>query len=1540
MKKIITLFVFLTTTLFYAQNSGITYQAVIYNPNAEILPGNNNVNAVLSNKDICLRFSIKDASSNIEYQETQKVKTDEFGMVNLVVGSGGQVGGYAPNFNAIVWNSSNKKLQVEIDVTATCSGFIEVSDQDFSAVPFAYASKIAENISGIVAIANGGTGASTVAGAKTNLGLNNVDNTSDANKPISIATQAALNDKAPLASPALTGTPTVPTATIGTNTTQIANTAFVNSAIIAAATSDATATVKGKIKLTGDLGGTADAPTVPGLANKENTIAAGTTAQYYRGDKSWQTLDKAAVGLGDVNNTTDADKPVSTAAQTALNAKENTIAAGTTAQYYRGDKTWQTLDKATVGLGNVSNTADADKPVSTATQTALNTKENTIAAGTTAQYYRGDKSWQTLDKAAVGLGDVNNTTDADKPISTATQTALAAKEAAANKSADTALGTSDVLFPTQKAVKTYVDNQISAGVVDATATVKGKILLAGDLSGTADAPTVPGLTNKENTIAVGTTAQYYRGDKTWQTLDKAAVGLGNVNNTADADKPISTVTQTALSAKENTIATGTTAQYYRGDKTWQTLDKTTVGLGNVSNTADADKPVSTATQTALNAKENTIASGTTAQYYRGDKTFQTLDKAAVGLGNVSNTADADKPVSNDTQAALNLKANLASPTFTGDAKAVTATTGDNDTSVATTAFVSTAITNAATPVATTSDLGKIQLGGDLAGTGSTAAAPVITSGAITATKLGNDAVEESKIKNGSVTTTKIADNAVTNAKLGDIVSVNKGGTGSNMSNAGAGYVKQDTNGANFTTVSSIPVAHVDGAVRKVNGVAPVDGNVSVLLGRVFQGDNVDPTQANSIINVNTDTNLLNNTKESDIYIVVGNSDSANNGRTFIFNGTTWLEVAINLVSTDPRYVNTTGDTMEGDLTVPTGKKIILTDVPSNATDAANKMYVDTKIGGSGTSNFIPKFSGTSPSNTLADSSIFDNGNIGIGTTSPSTKLETVGEIKSRNSANSNSIVLDANNPSLDINSSSRKFRMGIYSGSTTYNSQIPGTMYLAGVDGVTQLSLNTPGLQPITFATDDWKERMRIQPDGKVGIGTTSPISLFSNAPSGTNFVGSNSATQSTTGISWLTNTAGYNTSLYNANDVVGSNGLQVKVANNSNQTYAFEVGQNTTQTGISKPLFDVLGNGSVGVGTNAPTGQFEVASTNGLTAVIRRGGTASLTPANLILQKTWNADPNTHAAVPSGEFVGRIVFSASNGSSYPTNGTDIVGYTVGTQSTSNNGGGILFRTMPFNVNPTTNSALERMRIDHNGYVGIGTTSPTTNLDVVGGFILKNTPSAGYTTGGYAMEFNTNSAAPRIDWLYQGQYVGQFSSDANDFLLKNSKPTTGGFSFYTADASSVGTVKVRIANNGNVGIGTSTISPPTAQLHTTGSVRFAGAGTPGAGKVLTSDASGNATWQSTPVNRQTANYTLTANDSKGVIIMDSAADVTVTVPTTLSEGFFCQVIQKGTGQVTVAGASGVTINSANGTKTRARYSSIGILMESGTEGYISGDSEF
>src|SRR5262245_24079465 len=92
-------------------------------------------------------------------------------------------------------------------------------------------------------------------------------------------------------------------------------------------------------------------------------------------------------------------------------------------------------------------------------------------------------------------------------------------------------------------------------------------------------------------------------------------------------------------------------------------------------------------------KEPIIAPGTAAQYWRGDKTWQTLDKVAVGLANVDNTSDANKPVSTAQAAAIALKVNKAGDTMTGAlilagiSTAPLATLGANTAQIASAAFV-------------------------------------------------------------------------------------------------------------------------------------------------------------------------------------------------------------------------------------------------------------------------------------------------------------------------------------------------------------------------------------------------------------------------------------------------------------------------------------------------------------------------------------------------------------------------------------------------------------------------------------------------------------------------------------------------------------------------------------------------------------------------------------------------------------------------------------------------------------------------------------
>ena len=124
--------------------------------------------------------------------------------------------------------------------------------------------------------------------------------------------------------------------------------------------------------------------------------------------------------------------------------------------------------------------------------------QSVITPGTTSQYYRGDKTFQTLDKTAVGLSNVDNTSDASKPVSTAQATAIALKENSANK-ATTMTGntTSNTLFLTAKAIYDWATGLFQTILVSGTniKTINGSSILgSGNLVvGGASNPSVVGI---------------------------------------------------------------------------------------------------------------------------------------------------------------------------------------------------------------------------------------------------------------------------------------------------------------------------------------------------------------------------------------------------------------------------------------------------------------------------------------------------------------------------------------------------------------------------------------------------------------------------------------------------------------------------------------------------------------------------------------------------------------------------------------------------------------------------------------------------------------------------------------------------------------------------------------------------------------------------------------------------------------------------------------------------------------------------------------
>lgn len=132
------------------------------------------------------------------------------------------------------------------------------------------------------------------------------------------------------------------------------------------------------------------------------------------------------------------------------------------------------------------------------------------------------------------------------------------------------------------------------------------------------------------------------------TLVKGDIGLGNVDNTSDANKPISTATQAALDGKASSSQgekADTAIQSING-KTGNsvTIVKGDLGLGNVDNTSDVNKPVSTATQTALDLKANSSVTISAGSGLTGGGNLTANRTVSLNPASISSLAKADSAV--------------------------------------------------------------------------------------------------------------------------------------------------------------------------------------------------------------------------------------------------------------------------------------------------------------------------------------------------------------------------------------------------------------------------------------------------------------------------------------------------------------------------------------------------------------------------------------------------------------------------------------------------------------------------------------------------------------------------------------------------------------------------------------------------------------------------------------------------------------------------------------------------------------------------------
>jgi hypothetical protein len=680
------LLAFLLSSQFaFAQSSGVNFQGIARNASGE----------PLVNQKISLRFAVIQSTESgaVEYQETKEVTSNGQGMFSVVIGDGAFLT-KTGNFSDINWKVSPKFLKVELDPQGG-TNFAVMGTSRLQAVPFAYYANgvDAENVQGVLPAVKGGTGVASISALKGALQLDQVSNTSDANKPLSTATQTALANKVDKVDGK------------------------------ALSTNDFTTAEKTKLAaITGTNTGDQD------LSGYATTSALATKVDKVQGKdlstNDYTTAEKTK--LAAITGTNTGDQDLSGLATTiALNSKANAA-----------DVTTSLATKVDKVQGKELSTNDYT--------TAEKTKLASITGTNT-----GDQD----------LSGYATTADlATKASTTLVTTSLNLKEDVSNKSILTDLGgqsTRDDLYPSQKAVKTYVDAQVATGGIQDGA-IQTRHLANGAVTGLKLATYITGYKNfidgagsvtlsntttsdidvNTGTIAVG-------GTSNWQSFTAGLSGkltevqFQTINPSSSGPAPVAYVEiYTGQGLAGTLLGTSATISISGMGRNWYVFDLNSTSINLVSGSIYTAR---------------LIVNTTNQNYVYGDNALYNGGVSSISSAWDLNIKTKIKQYNSDTflttSAANGLYGGLVSnATHTGEVTGATTLT----------------ITDAAVTASKIAN-GAVDLTTKVTGLLPTAN---IADGAITTAKLANNAVDLTTKVTGAIPTANIADGAVTSAKIG------------------------------------------------------------------------------------------------------------------------------------------------------------------------------------------------------------------------------------------------------------------------------------------------------------------------------------------------------------------------------------------------------------------------------------------------------------------------------------------------------------------------------------------------------------------------------------------------------------------------------------------------------------------------------------------------------------------------------------------------------------------------------------------------------
>ena len=467
-----------------------------------------------------------------------------------------------------------------------------------------------------------------------------------------------------LTSPSLTGTPIAPTAAAGTDTTQLATTAFVQDAIelvvgAAPGALNTLAEIAASLNDDADLSGTLtnsisekvskSGDTMSGVLNMNTSkiTSLGTATTDFDAANKLYVDQRTANAVGSHKDTT-----------TNIHGIADTANLVVTTDERLSDT--RTPSDNSVGTDKIQANAVTTEKI---TDLNITTAKFNDLSVTTAKI-------QDLNVTTAKIQDLNVTTDkiADSAITSVkiadlevTTTKIANENITTVKIASDAITTEKIANEGITTAKIADLNITTAKIADLNIT-EGKINTS---AVTADKIGALAVTEGKIADSAVTTVKIADNAITTGKISAGTIIDSDINSAAEIATSKISGLDTALNAKLDSATAASTYAPIESPTFTGTVSGVTkghVGLGDVDNTSDVNKPVSTAQASAIaTAKSEAIADATSqvnAVIASAPAALDTLDELAAALGDDANFATT---VTNS----LATKAPLASPTFTG-----------------------------------------------------------------------------------------------------------------------------------------------------------------------------------------------------------------------------------------------------------------------------------------------------------------------------------------------------------------------------------------------------------------------------------------------------------------------------------------------------------------------------------------------------------------------------------------------------------------------------------------------------------------------------------------------------------------------------------------------------------------------------------------------------------------------------------------------------------------------------------------------------------